>query len=48
MKRINYFMLMAGVLALISCRNDKDQPDAYGTFEADEASEILRGGGHAA
>lgn len=36
MKRINYFMLMAGVLALISCRNDKDQPDAYGTFEADE------------
>ena len=36
MKRIIYFMLMAGVLALISCRNGKDRPDAYGTFEADE------------
>jgi HlyD family secretion protein len=36
MKRINYFMLMAGVLAMTSCSNQKDQPDAYGTFEADE------------
>lgn len=36
MKRIKYFILMAGVLALTSCRNGKDRPDAYGTFEADE------------
>jgi HlyD family secretion protein len=36
MKRINIFILMAGFLALISCSSNKDQPDAYGTFEADE------------
>jgi HlyD family secretion protein len=36
MKRLNLTILVAGCLAMVSCSNDKDQPDAYGTFEADE------------
>ena len=36
MKRIHVFILMAGTMVLASCGNQKDQPDAYGTFEADE------------
>jgi HlyD family secretion protein len=36
MKRFNLIILIAGCLAMVSCSNDKDQPDAYGTFEADE------------
>lgn len=36
MKRLNFIMGAAGFLALISCSSNKDQPDAYGTFEADE------------
>jgi HlyD family secretion protein len=37
MKKTSLIFLLSGVL-LISCKNDKDQPDAYGTFEATEVT----------
>ncbi len=36
MKRINLVFAAAGLLTMVSCTNRNDQPDAYGTFEADE------------
>lgn len=36
MKRINLVFAAAGLLTMVSCGNRNDQPDAYGTFEADE------------
>jgi len=45
MKRITALMAMAGLLLAVSCRNTKDQPDAYGTFEADEITISSLAGG---